>query len=145
MKAEAEFRKQVLKLLKPIGAFPIENADTRGEGTPDVCTVAGWIELKVADRPAKANTIVSIDLRNSQRLWLRRWGKHGGRAWTFTLLLRHPSIEKQADVWILHDGPWASEHLGKSTLTGLMESSIAWWTDEPDSTTLINALINSRV
>jgi hypothetical protein len=140
MKAEAKFRRRVLELLKPIGAFPIENADTRGEGTPDVATVAGFIELKVADRPSRPSTNVAIDLRNSQRLWLRRWAKHGGRAWTLTLLISDPIM------WILHEGSWASENLGKVPVADLITNAIGHWQGgEPTSQSLIDVLMRSRM
>src|SRR3990167_2086943 len=124
------FRGEVIRVLSPIGAFAIEN--TAGDGAPDICTTLGWIELKIAYRPRNDLTRVSIDLRKSQRIWLKRWSRYGGKAWTLT------KIETNG-LWLLHEGAWAAEHLGNVAFPILVQESLL--SDDAD---IIGALIRSR-
>lgn len=126
---ESKFRSIVVKLLAPIGAFPVEN--TVHSGMPDVCCVLGWIELKVAHRPGNSETIVSVDLRPAQRLWLKKWSMIGGAAWTLTLL---------GDTWFLHSAKWAHSLLGRVNEKEMKEKAIAVWTEPPSFEDMIHAL-----
>ena len=128
--AEKKFRAKVVKLLAPICGSPLENIVGDG-GDPDVYCVAGWLELKVAERPKRMSTRVAVDVRPAQRLWLKKWRLSGGRAWTLTLL---------ADTWLLHEGHWASECLGNVTEDELRKNAVAIWERAPDSNDLIRAL-----
>ncbi len=132
--SERKLRKRVLELLRPIAAIPVENS--AHDGTPDVVCVAGWIELKIASRPGRASSVVAVDLRNSQRIWLRRWRKHGGRAWT--LLRLDPD-----GIWMIHDGAWAADHLGRRSESDLLKSAIAAWDREPEWRQLVDALLTT--
>lgn len=104
-------------------------------GTPDVVCVAGWLELKVAERPSSAETRVDVDVLPSQRAWLKKWRQHGGRAWTLTLL---------GETWILHDALWASEHLGLVPELELIQKAEAVWTKAPSFEQLARALFKQK-
>jgi hypothetical protein len=123
-------RRRVIEMLRPIGAFAVENSAC--DGTPDVCTVAGWIELKIASWPARESSRVVVDVRLAQGLWLKRWARHGGRAWT---LLR---ID---EWWFLHDARWSCDHLGNVTQDELRARAVRTWEGIPDARELIHALI----
>ena len=127
--SERRFRRKVLDLLAPIGAIPVENA--AHDGCPDVVTVVGWIELKIAERPNRQTSIVQIDLRNSQRLWLRKWRQHGGRAWVLT---------KLDETWLLHEGLWAAENLGHCAEGVLRDFAAGCWEKTPTFEQLAEAL-----
>jgi hypothetical protein len=99
---EGEFRRKVVQTLRPLRAFAIENEI--GVGTPDVCCVTGWLELKVASRPVRASSPVRVKRRPTQATWHRMWRMHGGRSWTLTLL--------DVEHAILHDGYWSATNLG---------------------------------
>ena len=130
---EKKFRSLVVSMLKPVGAFPVENLV--GEpGCPDVCTTLGWLELKIASRPARATTRVSVDLRPAQALWLRRWRRLGGRAWTLTLL--------GESLWLLHDGAWSADHLGSEPELRLISEAIMVRENAPTSEELILHLMS---
>lgn len=83
---ESTFRRRVVQLLHKFSAFSVENP--AWPGTPDVCTTAGWIELKVL-RAWPKRTIGGIvrlpHLTQVQRLWHMHWTRAGGRS--FLLLL----------------------------------------------------------
>jgi hypothetical protein len=133
---EKKFRHCVIEMLKPVGAFSVENMI--GVGCPDVCTTLGWIELKVARRPVRPTSAVSVDLRPAQMLWLRKWRKLGGRAFTLTLLMPREG-EEGVTLWLLHDGAWAAEHLG-STAEGPLVLNSAMTEPFPTTEQLITAL-----
>ncbi len=130
---EKRMRRRVIEMLRPIGAFAVENSAC--DGTPDVCTVAGWLELKLASWPSRAGTRVSVDLRIAQGLWLRRWTRHGGRAWT---LLR---ID---EWWFLHDASWSCDHLGKVPEDELRARARRAWEGIPDGEEMIATLIRGE-
>lgn len=126
---ESEFRRLVVRLLLPVGAIYVEN--TADDGTPDVACVLGWIELKVATRPVRPTTNVAVKVRPSQRVWWQRWRRHGGAVTVLTLL---------DQTWLLHDGLWAAEHLGRAPAQVLTESAIWTSATEPTSLELIEAI-----
>lgn len=123
-------RRMVVDLLRPIGAFAVENPAC--DGTPDVCTVAGWLELKIASWPARGESRVAVDLRTAQAIWLRRWARHGGRAWT---------LLKIENEWFLHDAKWSCDFLGQVPELELRAHARIAWNRKPTSGELIGALI----
>jgi hypothetical protein len=126
---EKKFRSVVVELLKDDGAFPVE--DAVHVGVPDICCVHGWLELKIARRPKRANTCVRVDLRPAQRIWLRRWSYARGKAWTLTAV---------DDDWFLHDGLWASEFLGNTTEEEMRQHASAVWSITPKRLDLLYAM-----
>lgn len=118
--SEKKFRRRIVEALRPLCAFAVENSVN--DGAPDICTTAGWIELKVADRPVRAETVVRVDMRASQRVWHRRWREHGGRSWTLTELSSNGPT-----ALLLHDGLWASAFLGQVDQLALGDSALAIW------------------
>lgn len=130
---EKDFRQRVVTLLRPVMGFSVENAV--GVGMPDVCCTLGWLELKVAETPARIESSrVCIDLRNEQRIWLRRWRMHGGRAWTLVMM-------KDTDIVLLHDGHWSADNLGHATMMSMTQCAIGVWDGIPTSGELIERLI----
>lgn len=123
-------RKIVVELLRPLAAFSVENGAL--DGTPDVCCTAGFIELKVVRGDFQSQEIVPIDLRNSQRVWHRKWRLHGGKSYVLTLM---------GTTWLLHDGFWASTYLGNVRERELVDRAMKIWTGHPDERTLIAALL----
>lgn len=128
--SERKMSKLVRELLKPLAVFRVESAVAIG--CPDLCTVAGFVELKVAQRQMNPESIVPIDLRPSQRVWLKKWRRHGGRAWVLT---------KMSSVWLLHDGMWAADHLGRDNETTLIDGASQAWEGVPTSDSLIKELL----
>ena len=111
---EKEFRGKLVKALKPLRAFAVEN-DVH-DGTPDVCCLAGWIELKVATRPVRVTTRVDVGLRPAQAVWLSGWRRQGGRAWGAILL--------DDEHVLLHDGLWVAEHYDSATMQELAANAL---------------------
>lgn len=128
---EKRMRGEIVKILKPIGAFAVENG--AHDGCPDICTVAGWIELKIGNRPVREDTRVAVELRPAQVIWMNRWIRHGGQAWTIT---------KINELWLLHHASWSTEHLGKVCERELRSGAIDLWDRTPKSGELITALLH---
>lgn len=110
-------RQRVVKALKPLDAFSVENPCR--PGTPDVNYLDGWIELKWAKRwPVRADT--PLDLSHytpQQRLFqMRRWHK-GGKV--------HLLVQV-ADDWLLFPGPIAAKIEGPRAV--LLAQACAHWT-----------------
>jgi hypothetical protein len=123
---ESAARKLVVEILQPLAGFAVENAV--GVGQPDVCCTAGWLELKVAERPARPGHRVVPGLRSTQRVWMRRWTRSGGRAWVLTRL-----TDAGVDTglcWLLHDGEWAAEHMDYCAEVTLQSASLQAWSGE---------------
>lgn len=136
MSAEHRLRKQIVELLRPIGAFAVEN--TSGVGTPDVATTLGWIELKqAADWPVRPTTNVVLDLHNGQRIWLNHWYSVGGRAWVLA------RVASEILVW---RGPWAAQNLDRQPRGVLVQHAVAHWVNQmPHADDLVRALVDSIV
>lgn len=128
---EKPMRSIVVELLRSICSFPVENS--ADDGTPDVCTAVGWIELKVGEWPS-GNGRMILTLRKSQESWLKKWRKHGGKAWTLTLV---------GSEWFLHDGRWAADHFERCRPLEFSEAALANWQGVPSSISLLTALIKS--
>lgn len=130
---ETSWRTTVVNMLGPLGAFSVENP--AHPGTPDINCTAGWIELKKAEWPARDETLVDIDMRAAQRVWHRRWRRHGGFSWTLC------NIDK---TWFLHDGRWSADFLGLVPRAEIVSNAIAAWWNGPTAEQLITALIKHR-
>lgn len=133
---ESSIRQRLIKEMKSFGAFAVENPVC--PGTPDICLILGWIETKVAKRPALVTTDVNVKVRNEQRIWWSRWTRAGGKCWTFTLVERSHT----QNVYYLHKASWAIDHLGKSTEQAMRLNAVAFWVgDLPDAKELIPELV----
>jgi hypothetical protein len=77
---EARMRMDLVKQFKELHMKPIENSV--GIGTPDVCYIDGWLELKIlAEWPKRADTVVKFKrYTKEQKLWLRTHWELGGRS-----------------------------------------------------------------
>lgn len=111
-------RGNVVKWLKPFGAFPVENAVW--PGTPDVAYLGGWIELKKLDKwPARPTTPVRIPhFTTTQKRFLKTWTLRGGHA---DLLIQIK------DTWLMFDGPTAAEHVGSIHRAKMMSMATDVW------------------
>ena len=104
-----------------------------------MCTILGWLELKVVrELPARERTRVSVDLRKGQRIWLRRWCRFGGHAWTLTYIV----MRKE---WLLHDARWSAMHLGVDSLSSLCNAALYKCVGSPNEYELIDALKTWRI
>jgi len=133
---EDKLRSEIVRLLAPLLAFPVENS-VGTPGVPDICCVAGWIEMKIAKQPRLTSTIVDIEVRPAQRIWMRNWCKAGGPGWYLT---------KMGTLWMLHEGGWGSENLGRVTQNSLIHRSnlVRHESGLPDADSLIRALMFSN-
>lgn len=135
MSAEHKFRREVVKLLSGLGAFAVEN--TAMDGTPDVATIIGWLELKYrASWPSNRLSNVAIGLRTSQRVWISRWIRHGGHAWVLARI--------GAEV-LLWQGAWAAANLDSVDRATLVKHAVARWEAMPSAGKLTQALLGSIV
>jgi hypothetical protein len=132
---ERDMRKQLVKLLAPLGAFAVENGGAH-PGTPDIAYRDGWIECKATNQwPARPDTPVKLDhdLTQQQRIWLWKWHRVNGRA--FVML-------NVAGDWLLFDGVDAAEHLGKATKAELFKLAVATWDRTPKTAELVKLVEN---
>lgn len=124
-------RSQVVAMLRPLRAFAVENS--AGVGCPDICTLAGWIEMKVAPLPARRESTLVVGLRPSQRAWLRAWRLGGGRATTLCVLGDRE--------WVLSDGLWSAEFLDHVPLKEVVGHSVRHWLEKPSPEDLASAMV----
>lgn len=102
-------------------AFAVENLVH--DGTPDVCSTLGFIECKRVDEwPVRSTSKVGVDLRRSQRLWLRRWTHCGGSALVLTVV---------CGEWFVHDGQWSAKNLAGATQQDMREYALKIWPRRP--------------
>ncbi len=102
---ERDMRGQLVKILRPLGAFAVENGGCH-PGTPDIAYVGGWIECKATEQwPANPETRVRLDhdLTKGQRIWLMKWQRVNGLAFVMLNI---------ASEWLLFDGLVAASILG---------------------------------
>lgn len=96
--------------LRPLmrGLDPQRIENKLDKGVPDVNYIHGWIELKqIADWPVRDTTIVDVDVRTEQRVWLNRRSHMNGRVF----LLLHVVAP---DQWLLFEGRVAAAMVGKT-------------------------------
>ncbi len=133
---ERDMRSQLVKLLRPLGAFAVENGGAH-PGTPDIAYVGGWIECKATEQwPVRADTPVRLDhdLTKQQRIWLLRWHRVNGRA--FVML----NIDGK---WLLFSGFVAVCILGgkeAGTQQELYKHALAIWDRTPKTEELVPLL-----
>ena len=124
--SESAMRKKVVKLLTTVNAQAVENRV--GPGMPDICVISlgVWIECKkTAAFPKREDSVVSLThgLLDSQKVWLNRCDRRGGRAYVLTQV---------ATEFFLHDGPTACRVVGevdRATLTSTSVLHCVGWTD----------------
>lgn len=116
--SESAMRSNVLRMLRPLAAFPVENLAQ--PGTPDVAYRHGWLELKwLRSWPRTASTHVKFDFTPQQRYWLLNWRRAGGQAWFMV---------QCSNEWILIDGAVAALKVGTLSRAGLaMEIAEKYW------------------
>jgi hypothetical protein len=126
-------RATVIKALKPIGGFAVENSV--GPGTPDVSYIGGWIELKwLRDWPKRSDTPVRFPHYTvKQRMWGQRYWDKGGCSW---LLLQ------RRREWLLFTAPVAAEYVGNVPRGDLYEVAFQHWTEGLNAKELRNCLGN---
>lgn len=115
---ESTLRRRVVQLLHRYGAFAVENP--AWPGTPDVCTVVGWIELKVLRAwPTRTRGgIVRVPhLTAIQRIWHHHWHQAGGKSWFLLLIGR--------DVLLIPGRHY--EKIGHTDRKGLLALADAHW------------------
>lgn len=119
--AEKNVRTRVVRALKPLHAFAVENVCL--PGTPDVNYAGGWIELKwLPDWPKRESTPVRIaHYTQKQKVWAMKRDRAGER--TYLLL----NVEKTND-WLLFDGIDAADLIGNATKQELSERALVHWT-----------------
>ena len=105
-------RRPVVSALKTLKAFSVENGHCF-PGTPDVCYVGGWIELKELDKfPVRPTTPVRVrHFTPEQRAWHVSWEHHGGVSW---VLLKVGKFD-----WLLFRGTVAADILGRTVRSEL--------------------------
>lgn len=117
-KSESGLRGRVVKILCKMGLDGVAVENPARPGTPDINYIGGWIECKKTSKwPKREETVVRLthDLMQSQRVWIRRRAKAGGKV--FVLV--------QIDHWfLLFDGLWAVNNLGKRTRKEMEEHSL---------------------
>ena len=133
---ERDMRKQLVKLLRPLGAFAVENGGCH-PGTPDIAYVGGWIECKATEQwPARPETPVQLDhdLSKQQRIWLIKWHCVNGRAFVMLNI---------AGEWLLFRGIVATVILGgkeAGTRRVLYKNALATWNRTPKTEELLPLL-----
>ena len=115
---EQTMRQRVVKALKPLDAWSVENPCR--PGTPDVNYIEGWIELKWVEKwPVRADTPVRLPhFTPQQKLHLRRRWHLGGNAY---LLLQ---VDQD---WFLFNGEEAAMIVGQANRAELTTRAQAHW------------------
>lgn len=125
--SEADFRKEVLKLLAPLDPIPIESAlvTAKTMGIPDVNISGGWIELKwLRAWPKRPGTPVRIPhYTDDQKNWSARRAATGETVW---LLL------KCRNEWLLFDSD-SSKDVGTLTKQEMIDNCRMYWPTKPTS------------
>jgi len=130
---ERDMRKQLVRLLAPLGAYAVENGGCH-PGTPDIATTVGPIECKATNQwPARPDTPVVLDhdLTQNQRIFLIKWDRVNGKAWVMLNI---------AGEWLLFDGLVAAKHLGKVTRRELYDLALECWQRTPKTEELVALL-----
>jgi hypothetical protein len=130
-KSEGKDRKDVVRALKSLHAFAVENPVH--PGTPDIAYVGGWIELKKLDAwPVRAKTNVRLDHYTlQQRAWARIHRHRGGQSYW---LLR---VQRE---WLLLHGAVAAEVVGTLTKEELIGRAILYMSEGFDGDRLLRKI-----
>ncbi len=134
--AESDMRKNLCRKLEKLDAVSVENP--AGPGTPDVNYIGGWIECKwLRAWPKRVGTVVKLDhpLLISQKVWIKRRIRRGGRAWVML---------QRGREWLLFGGLGACDFLGSSTRAELYSHAFAHWEQGLDADELITIIERSR-
>jgi len=134
--AESDMRTHLCDQLKKLDAVAVENPAR--PGTPDVNYIGGWIECKwLRAWPKRPGTVVRLDhpLLTSQKVWIRRRLRRGGKAWVMLQCGRG---------WMLFRGDAACDFLGTSTRAELGRHCYAHWPNGLDADELIAILVAQR-
>lgn len=135
--SERNMRQRVVRILKPLHAFSIENPCR--PGTPDLSYADGLLELKWARAwPTKDTSVFQVPhYTPQQRLFHRKRWSAGGKM--FVLL-------QVANDWMIFAGPVAAAYLGYTTRVelegfaagkfGKDPSQLLPWLKSPPTTTL---------
>ena len=110
-------RANLVRVLKPIHAIPVENKVK--EGTPDINCRYGWIECKkLATWPARADTCpvrLKHPILDTQVRWITK------RAKTGELVLVCLQVARD---WFFFDGVLACQKLGNMTRPEMFENCL---------------------
>jgi hypothetical protein len=130
-KSEGKDRKDVVKALKSLHAFPVENPVY--PGTPDISFIGGWIEMKKLDAwPVRPTTKVRLDHYTlQQRAWARIHHHRGGQSYW---LLR---VQRE---WLLLHGAVAAEVVGTLTKEELKGRAILYMSEGFDGDRLLKQI-----
>lgn len=116
MSGELRLRREIVKILKPLNAQPVEN--TVKVGCPDIEYHGGWIEVKrTREWPARPDTVVRLDhdLTEEQRIWIKRRIRVGGVVWVLIQI---------DQTYLLFDGVAATMWVGSSNKRDLMNRAV---------------------
>ena len=134
--SEKTMRKSLVKKLRILDAHAIENP--MRAGVPDINYADGWIECKwLRAWPKRRGTVVKLDhpLLKSQKVWIRRRIRHGGKVWVMLQCGRE---------WFLFKGSTALDSLGNSTRLELHSHAFYVWKIGLDADKLITILETNR-
>lgn len=134
--SESGMRKNLVDRLKPLDATAVENMV--GPGTPDVNFIGGWIECKwLRAWPKRPSTPVKLThpLLPTQKVWIRRRNRRGGRAWVMLQCGRE---------WLLFRGDVACDFLGTSTRGELYRHAFRAWENGLKTDELIDIIETTR-
>lgn len=115
MEHENDLRTKVCKIIRKLDPIPVENSAC--PGTPDINFRSGWIELKKLKAwPKRDLPVLMPHFHPGQIAWILRRTLRGG------LVLFLLNVGKE---YILLDGAFAAERIGKATQSEIREKAIA--------------------
>lgn len=130
-RSEGKDRKDVVRALRELHAFPVENPVF--PGTPDIAYIGGWIELKKLDEwPVRPTTKVRLNHYTvQQKAWARMHHHRGGQCYWL--------LRVQRD-WLLLHGAVAAEVVGTLTREELIGRSILYMSEGFDGDRLLGKI-----
>jgi hypothetical protein len=132
--AEAALNTRILKALKHLNAFRVENACL--PGTPDINFTHGWIEAKYLPRwPSKGGVVACRHFRPEQKAWHLKHALAGGVSY----------VVIQIDRTVLAlDGKVAVMKLGSTTESELRALALGVWENKLDPVTFVKVMTERR-